>query len=1058
MRLVSLSAALASLGMGGVASAAAPDPVAEKPVSFSRDIRPILSSNCFHCHGPDEKNRKAHLRLDIREGALRARGRAKRHPVVAGKPGNSEIIARLTARDADDRMPPSDSGKKVTPEQIDLIRRWISQGATWGKHWAFEPPLRPKPPRLATADDKSPDGAAARVNNPIDNFIFNRLDHEGLSPSPEADRATLLRRLSLDLIGLPPTPEEIDAFLADKTSSAWNRQIDRLLGSKHYGERWGRIWLDAARYADSDGYEKDKPREVWFYRDWVINALNQDMPYDQFVIDQIAGDLLPKANQDDVVATGFLRNSMLNEEGGIDPEEFRMAAMFDRMDAIGKAVLGFTLQCAQCHNHKYDPLSQEDYYRLLSYLNNSYEAQPMVYTKKNLQKWAALSGKISRIESSLKNQRADWMARMEEWEQSVKSNQPEWTVLKLKNSSGNNGQRYFEQENGSYLAQGYAPTKLTAPFDTTTDLPEIRSFQIEMLNHPNLPGGGPGRGLLGRFSLSEFQVKAESIRDPKQKVSAKFVRATADYGNKRTKLKAPYLDKRDGESAGFTGPVEYAIDGDNKTGWGADAGPERRNRARKAVFVTDQNVAFPGGTRLTITLVQRQGGWNSDDNQTMNLGCFRISITGKEVVADPLPIDVREIVENIPQGKRTPQQSEKVFGYWRTTVPEWKTANDEIEALWSQHPEGTTQFVYQEMKRPRQTHLLKRGDFLQPAELVTPGLPSFLHPPSPGVGTGRLAFARWLVDRQSPTAARAIVNRIWQSYFGTGIVATTDDLGSSGASPSHPDLLDWLAVELMDSGWSLKHIHRLITQSATYRQSSVASAALETRDPENRLLARGPRFRVDAEIVRDIFLAASGLLNPEVGGPSVYPPAPAFLFERPASYGPKNWDYDTGPEKYRRAIYTFRFRSVPYPVLQAFDAPSGRIATVRRARSNTPLQALATLNESLFVESAQALARTTVARGGKSDAERLTYLFRRCVARRPGAAESALLLKLLAEQTARFENGELDPEKVLTPPAGPDGKAPPIPHQPDGITAAQLGAWTVVSRVVLNLDETITKE
>ncbi|MFK5923876.1 MAG: PSD1 and planctomycete cytochrome C domain-containing protein [Verrucomicrobiota bacterium] len=1026
-------------------------------LDFTKDIRPILSTACFHCHGPDQENREADLRLDTEKGAFASLD-GGHHAFVAGKPEHSEAYARITSQDKDELMPPADSGKKITAEQIKMIQRWIKQGAQWGQHWAFIAPTRPKVPQLA-ANDKAPSGPAAQIKNPIDNFVFEQLNHQGLNPSAPANRTTQLRRLSLDLIGLPPTPAEIDKFLADKSSTAWDKQINRLLKSQHFGERWARVWLDAARYADSDGYEKDKPREVWFYRDWVIDSINQDKAYDQFIIEQIAGDLLPNASQDQIVATGFLRNSMINEEGGIDPEEFRMYAMFDRMDAVGKAVLGFTMQCAQCHSHKYDPLSQKDYYRVFSYLNNSFEAQPIVYTKPQRKKRNELFEKIAQIEKSLKIKHVDWPARMAAWEETAKSTpSKKWEVLELKNSSGNNGQRYYQQSEGSYLAQGYAATKLTAPFAATTQAKEIRSFQLEVLNHPNLPGGGPGRGLLGRYSLSEFQVKAESIKDPKKSIKVKFSRASADYGNPKTAMKSPYLDKRDGKSSGHTGPISYAIDGDNKTGWSTDAGPGRHNGEHRAVFVADKNVAFPGGTKLTVTMIQRQGGWNSDDNQTMNLGCFRISIRGDEVDADPLPADVRNIIENVPAAKRSAQQQQVVFAYWRTTLPAWKTANEQIEALWKQHPLGTTQFVYQEMKQGRKTRLLKRGDFLSPEKEVASGVPSFLHAMPANAGTGRLAFARWLVDRQSPTTARTIVNRIWQGYFGTGLFETADDLGSTGASPSHPDLLDWLAVELMENGWSLKHIHRLITQSATYRQSSVISEKLAASDPNNRLLARGPRFRVDAEIVRDIFLSASGLLNPKIGGPSVYPPAPAFLFERPVSYGPKVWNHNSGKEKYRRALYTFRFRSVPYPALQTFDAPSGEFAVVKRVRSNTPLQALTTLNESLFVESAQALARLVLSQEGKTDAQRLTTIFRRCVARHPNSEETDLLSQMLKKQKQRFQQGQLDPKKVITPPDSSDGKKAPTPDLPKGITPSQLAAWTVVSRVILNMDETITKE
>jgi Protein of unknown function (DUF1553)/Protein of unknown function (DUF1549)/Planctomycete cytochrome C len=1008
----------------------------EQPeVTFSRDVLPLLSERCFLCHGHDEGTREADLRLDIGEEATRDRD--GEFIIKPGDPDASQIIERLTTDDEDLVMPPPDSGhERLTAEEVAFVKQWIKDGAHWSAHWAFVAPTRPELPQVKQSD---------WIRNPIDSFVLRRLEEEKVTPSPRADGTTLLRRLSLDLIGLPPTIAEIDAFLADENADAYEKQVHRLLKSPHYGERWGRIWLDAARYADSDGFEKDKPREVWFYRDWVINALNRDLPYNQFIIEQIAGDLLPNATQDQIVATGFLRNSMLNEEGGIDPEEFRMQAMFDRMDTIGKAILGFTVQCAQCHSHKYDPLTNRDYYEMFAFLNNSHEAQPTVYTREQQSQRDDIQQQAAKIEEQLRTDKPEWAKLMAAWEASVRDDQPEWTMLPIENA-GSGTQRYFRQSDGSLLAQGYAPTRFEAPFSVTTDLPALRSFRLEMLNHPNLPAGGPGRGFDGQFALTEFTVKAESISEPKQSVTAKIVRVTADFGNERKQLGAPFVDDK-GASSGVTGPIEYAIDGDKQTAWGIDAGPGRRSQPRKAVFVADKNIAFPGGTKLTFTLSQRQGGSNSDNNETLNVGRFRISATAGEAVADPLPDSVRKILD-IPTDQRTPEQSQVVFSYWRTTVTEWKAANDQIESLWQKHPEGTTQFVLQERDDPRDTHMLARGDFLKPTEKVAPGVPGFLH--KSAAKGGRLDFARWMVDRKSPTAARSIANRVWQAYFGIGIVDTSEDIGSQGGVPSHPQLLDWLSVELMENDWSLKHLHRLIAMSATYQQSSAirVDVAEQLEDPNNRLLSHGPRFRVDAEIVRDVFLTASGLLNKKVGGRSVFPPAPAFLFQKPASYGPKSWAYEKDAEKYRRAIYTFRFRSVPYPALQTFDAPSGEFSTVRRSRSNSPLQALTTLNEPLFVECAQALARRVVTEGENDDAARLTFAFRCCVAREPTADEAKVLLNVLNVQTKRFEGDEAVSTKLL----GEDAE------EVKGTTSAQLAAWTIVSRIILNLDETITKE
>jgi hypothetical protein len=893
--------------------------------------------------------------------------------------------------------------------------------------------------------------------NAIDAFILARLEREKLRPAPEADRVTLLRRLSLDLIGLPPTPAEVDAVLRDTSSTWYDKQVERLLNSPHYGERWGRHWLDAARYADSDGYEKDKARRVWAYRDWVIGAFNRDLAYDRFVIEQIAGDVLPGATQDQIVATGFLRNSMINEEGGIDPEQFRMEAMFDRMDAVGKGVLGLTVQCAQCHDHKYDPLKQEDYYRLFAFLNDSHEANIAVYTPAERMRRTELFRQMRDIDDDLRRRHPDWAERMAEWEKKVGGDQPEWVVLRpAVDEISLSGEKYFPQPDGSILAAGYAPTKHKLKITVKTDLKNITAFRMALLNDPSLPLGGPGRSIKGTCALTEFAVEAAPAETPEKKTRVKLVRATADVNVPETPLEAIFDDKSGKRRV--TGPVQFAIDGKDETAWGIDVGPGRRNHPRKAVFDAEKPIAHPNGTVLTFTLTQNHGGWNSDDNQNHNLGRFRLSVTAAaDAVADPLPAHVRAIL-SVPRDRRTQSQLAEVFHFWRTTVPEWKTENDRIEVLWRQHPEGSSQLVLQRQDVPRETHMLQRGDFLKPGKKVEPGVPAFLNPlpPSPGADASgspsRLTFARWLVDRKAPTTARAFANRAWQAYFGTGLVATSEDLGIRSEAPSHPELLDWLAVEFMDRGWRIKDLHRLIVSSATYRQSSVVSGNLTERDPSNRLLARGPRFRVEAEVVRDIALEASGLLNPEIGGPSVFPPAPEFLFQPPVSYGPKVWHTDLGRERYRRSMYTFSYRSVPYPALQNFDAPNGDFSCVRRTRSNTPLQALTTLNEPVFLECARALARLTFRDGGATDAERLSYAFRRCLARTPTDAESTTLLELLERQTRHFGRDGARPWDLIAP---DPAKRPPLP---DGVTAARLAAWTVVSRVLLNLDETITKE
>jgi hypothetical protein len=759
---------------------------------------------------------------------------------------------------------------------------------------------------------------------------------------------------------------------------------------------------------------------------------------------------MPDATQDQIVATGFLRNSMINEEGGIDPEQFRMEAMFDRMDAIGKAMLGLTIQCCQCHDHKYDPLTQLDYYRMFAFLNNCHESAVTVYTEPQQAQRADLLARVAEIERQLQADNPDWREKMAAWETQLRhGSTPTWLTLRPElDASG--GQKHYLLEDGSILAAGYAPTKHETEFIVDVKEFPVTGFRLELLNDYNLPHGGPGRSIDGLFALTEFQASAAPLDDSSNSRNLKFASATSDVNPAEAELDKIFDDKS--KKRRVTGPIRYAIDGDALTAWGIDVGPGRSNVPRTAVFVLDEPLASPAGFRISFKLVQQHGGWNSDDNQNNNLGRFRFSLTTEDrPVADPTPIAVLEILR-LPIEQRTHEQQAAVFSYGRTTVDEWRDANERIESLWKQYPQGTSQLVLAEREERRETHRLNRGDFLKPAEKAAPGVPSFMHSMPDGEPLSRLTFARWLADRRSPTVARAIVNRIWQAYFGVGLVQTAEDLGTQGESPAYPRLLDWLAVELMDNDWSLKHIHRLIVDSSTYQQSSRASADLYARDPDNRLLARGPRFRVDAELVRDVALAASGLLNPKLGGPSVYPPAPEFLFQPPVSYGPKTWKFEDGPQKYRRGLYTFRFRSVPYPVMENFDAPRGETSCVRRMRSNTPLQALTTLNEDLFMECARALALKTVEQGGSTDADRLDYAFRCCVSRHPRPQETEVLLAMYRKQMGRFSESDADAREL----AAIDGENPP--QLPAGVRPAELAAWTAIGRVILNLDETLTKE
>lgn len=1017
-------------------------------VDFANEVRPILSATCFACHGPDAEHREADLRLDQPSRILDAEAGL----VTPGDLDASELWLRVNSDDPELQMPPPDAEVQLTAEQREVIRTWIAEGADWEEHWAFVPPERP-------TGLKGTDQTNGWAKNAIDQLVYRRLKANGLEPSPATEKLTWLRRASLDLIGLPPTPAEAESFLQDPSEQAYERAVERLLASEHYGERWARIWLDAARYADSDGYEKDKPREVWFYRDWVIRSFNHDLPYDQFIVQQIAGDLLPSPTPSTQVATGFLRNSMINEEGGVDPEQFRMEAMFDRMDAVGKAVLGLTINCAQCHSHKYDPLSQEEYYSMFAFLNNSHEAQVTVYTDDERVRIQRIAERVASITRRLTSSDPDWKQDFSDWQRAqLEVRQSNWEIAAQLDfdDASIGGQKFRRLDDGSYLAGGYAPTKFRPKMSLQTKLTKVTAFRLELLTDPNLPRHGPGRSIFGTAALSEFDVEFVPDDDSGKTVNLKFARAEADSHPSHQPLGDTYDDRSN--KPRVTGPIAYAVDDDESTAWTTSLSPGRSNQPQTALFVLEQPIEMANKGTFHVYLSQRHGGWNSDDNQTHNLGRFRISLTddAKPTLPKTRP-ELREICET-PAEERTAAEAARLLTYWCTIQPQWQEGAKQIEQLWNEHPLGTTQLVLQERKQRRDTSLLNRGDFLSPIKPVEPGVPAFLHPMDSRYQHEplRLQFARWLVDPRSPTTARSIVNRIWQSYFGIGIVETSDDLGSQSTPPSDQDLLDLLAVDFMEHGWSLKWLHRQIVLSATYRQSSNVSRELYQRDPYNRLLARGARFRVHSELVRDIMLAASGLLNRDVGGRSVYPPAPEFLFQPPVSYGPKTWTVETGPNRYRRGLYTFRFRSVPYPMLEAFDGPPGNVACVRRSRSNTPLQSLTTLNEPLAMECAVGLASEVLSHAPDDDLKAINYAMLRCVTRRPTETEATILLGMLDKQRKRLAAGEIRADEIVA--AGNRVASATASSKDDAKTSRELAAWTLLARVLLNLDETITKE
>ncbi len=994
-------------------------------VDFERDIQPILQANCVGCHG--SKKQESDLRFDNKQSVMRV--------IQPGKSEQSRLVQRILGLNGEPRMPMG--GSPLKAEEIEVIKRWIDQGAAWQEnpetrnpkpethpHWAFVAPIRPA---LPETKNKS------WARNPIDNFILAKLEKENLKPSPEADKTTLIRRLSLDLIGLPPTLKEIDNFLSDTSPNAYEKLVDRLLSSPHYGERWGRWWLDAARYADTNGYEKDRDRSIWPYRDWVIKSFNEDKPFDQFTIEQIGGDLLPNATIDQKIATGFLRNSMLNEEAAVEPEQFRVEGLIDRVDAVGKAFLGLTVNCAQCHTHKFDPIKHDEYYKFYAFLNQDEEPEMEVPTAAETKKRNDILTRIAKLEDDLLSKNPDLPPQMAAWEISTKQAVGEWMMLDDAVLNGTNGMKFEALPDHSFIPRGdNAPTTfyyLTAK----TKLKNITGIRLELMTDHSLPRNGPGRSMEGAAWLSEFNIEAASLGQPEKFESLKIENATADFS-------APNRS------------INLALDGNPKTSWSPDAGAGIRNQDRRAVFPLQTPLAgSDNGTMLKISLSQKEfGGGAAERFEAPNIGRFRISLTTKpNPKADPLPTNVRQIL-SIPTAQRSAEQQQAVFRFYRTTVAEFADANKIIANLYKNWPYPATTLTVAQRSVARETNIFKRGDWKRPGEAVTPGTPAFLHPFPKNAPRNRLGLAQWLAAKENPLTARVIVNRIWQSYFGQGLVVSPEDFGTRCDLPSHPELLDWLAVEFRDgnkqsNAWSIKHIHKLIVMSATYRQSSQQNP--QSEDPTNSLLARMPRLRVEAEAIRDIALSASGLLSFKIGGPSVFPPIPDGAMA--VSFRSRTvWETSKGEDRYRRGMYTFWKRNVPYPSLSVFDAPNADVSCTRRIRSNSPLQALTTLNDAAFLEAAQALALRMWKEGGADDAAKLQYGFRLCTSRFPDKIEEERLLQLLKKEKVRFTGNTAAAVYV---------SSSDINNLPANIDLHQLASWTLVARVLLNLDETITK-
>ena len=988
-------------------TAAGKDTVA--PDEFTGVIRPILARHCFKCHGPDEKTRKAGLRLDLRSAAIKP-AKSGATAIVPGRPDESELVARLDAEADDERMPPPEAKRPLEPAEKQALKHWIAAGAGYTTHWSFVPPGQTAPPVVRRQ---------GWAQNPIDAFVLAGLEKEGLSPSPRADRATLIRRVSLDLIGLPPTPEEVDSFLQDARPDAYEALVDRLLASPHYGERWARRWLDLARYADTNGYEKDRARSIWPYRDWVIASLNADMPFDRFTIEQLAGDMLPGDAPGPKIATGFHRNTMLNEEGGIDPLEFRYYAMTDRVATTATAWLGLTLGCAQCHTHKYDPIPQREYYQFMALLNNADEPVWTVPVPDVARRRAEIERTIAARFDDLPNHfpagangepRKDHLERkLGAWVAAEEKRAVRWTTLEPVEASANIPLLTVEKD-GIVFVSGDQSKRDIYTLKFQTGLKGVTAIRLETLPDDRLPEHGPGRiyyeGAPGDFFLSEVTVSAAGT--PRRLKTA-----------------------TQSSSGGKTESAAAAIDGDPQTGWSIGGG---QGKAHWAVFELETPLSEPSAFTLQL-LFERY--------HAAGLGKFRISVT-----TDPRPVEARGIAPEIEQilltrtDQRTPEQNRRLLREFIEIAPELAREREGIEALRKSMPKPVTTLVMEERPaaNPRRTFVHNRGEYLQPTDRVEPAVFAFLPPLPTDAPPNRLALARWLVSPDNPLTGRVVMNRQWAAFFGKGIVRTLDDFGYQGESPTHPELLDWLALEFARQDWSMKAMHRRIVTSATYQQTSKMSPELLAKDPENRLLARGPRVRLEAEQIRDQALRVSGLLSERVGGPGVFPPQPPGVTSE-GTYGGLNWKPSEGGDRFRRGLYTFSKRTAPYASFTTFDAPSGEVCVARREVSNTPLQALTLLNDAVFQDAAQALGSQMATRSGTIE-ERLADLFRRCLARPPDPGELATLLQFYQTQKGRLARHELDAAAIAGPGAG---------------DRDERAVWTVLARAILNLDETVTK-
>jgi hypothetical protein len=989
-------------------------PAWAEPVDFSRDVQPILSENCYHCHGPDPKTREGQLRLDTREGAYRTLDGVT--VVKPGDPANSELIVRIFSQDQDEVMPTPKSHRTLTEAQKQTLRRWVEEGAPWGEHWAFVPPKK---------------AAVPEGENPIDHFVRKKLAQEKLSPAPEAAPEDLIRRVTMDLTGLPPTLEAVDAFVADPSEAAYAAHVDRLLASPRYGERMVWEWLDAARYADTNGYQGDPTRAMWYWRDWAIAALNDNLPFDQFTIEQLAGDLLEKPTQAQLIATGFHRNHMLNGEGGRIAEETRVENVMDRVETTGTVWLGLTFNCCRCHDHKYDQLTQRDYYQLAAYFNSIDEtgandagglahpiltfATPEQKAKIDALKAAEDAAKRTRdeLEKKLRAEQAEWERTLLAGADG-KAPAAQWTPLVPTEANAEQGTVLTKADDGSVLAVSASPAKDEYVVIYPATLAGITAFKLEVLPDASLPHHGPGRAPEnGNFVLSEVALQDYGKNIPLSALEATF------------------------EQTGW--PAAKAFDGDPKTGWAIMGGT---GKTQTLLFTPGAATSVGSGHNLAFRFSFAYGRQHT-------LGKFRLSATtDNAALLRPMPENIRALLAK-PAGERSDAEKGELTKYYLDTsaaLTAARKARDDAKAAREAAEKAIPRtMIMRDREKPRDTFILTRGAYDKPSEKVGHGTPAFLPPLPTDAPKNRLALTRWLVSAENPLTARVVVNRFWQQFFGRGLVKTVDDFGVQGDKPTHPELLDWLAVDFREHGWDVKRLVRQIVTSATYRQASHIPPGLAERDPENKLLARGPRHRWPSWMLRDQALALGGLLVEKIGGPPVKGYQPPGVWEE-ATFGQITYQQDKGEALYRRSLYTF-WRRIVGPTY-FFDVSNRQTCSVKTGLTNTPLHALTTLNDVTYTEAARAFAQRVLKSGG-DDAARLTHAFRLCTARQPAENEMAILQAALARLRQSYHATPDAAQKLIA-----IGESKPDPQ----LAPAELAAWTALGTLLLNLDETLSKE